>query len=147
MVHRFFLILFISVITSCSSSSENKSDSKEEITDVQISDKSDNGNGSDLFVTFTRLKNENDLIEYRIIVLETSNTQDLNLTDVQTLESGRYSIVGKESNMAEINLSEISVSAKNGVQLQNYTNYQILVHAVYSNSENDILSTISKQHR
>ncbi len=69
----------------------------EATTGVSISDVSDNGNGSDLEVTFTEVNDTLLLEEYRVIIVKSSQSGTFNLAIAEALPMGNYTVVEKEN--------------------------------------------------
>lgn len=115
------------------------------VTNVRASDNGDNGNGSDLNVTFDKSADESRVSEYRVFVVKSSIANQFNLTAANNLTSTYYyTPVGRTGYNLNVNLPNTARDTQ-GELIRNDVSYQVFVMAV-SNSgqpQNNALSTAS----
>ncbi len=67
-------------------------DSTARVTDLFVADTSNNGNGSDLFVSFDDPADTSTVGEYHIIVVKSENVETFTLDDANNLPADRYTV-------------------------------------------------------
>ncbi|QLG36959.1 copper amine oxidase N-terminal domain-containing protein [Paenibacillus sp. E222] len=109
-------------------------------TYVNAADIGDNGDGSDLQVTFNRSSNETNVYHYRVFAVKTANLGGFDLAEAN--RNSNYKVVNKASGSGNYTLTLKDVKATDGTDIRNDENYRIFVLAVSntSNSSN-VLST------
>ncbi|MFE9275930.1 copper amine oxidase N-terminal domain-containing protein [Paenibacillus glucanolyticus] len=66
-------------------------------TNVKASDISDNGDGRDLQVSFTRAQNESNVTNYRVFTVKTKDAANFNVAAAKSVSSQNYTTVNKTS--------------------------------------------------
>jgi hypothetical protein len=109
-------------------------------TYVNAADIGDNGDGSDLQVTFNRSSNETNVYHYRVFAVKTANLGGFDLAEAN--RNSNFKVVNKASGSGNYTLTLKDVKATDGTDIRNDENYRIFVLAVSntSNSSN-VLST------
>ncbi|GAB6992232.1 copper amine oxidase N-terminal domain-containing protein [Paenibacillus pini] len=111
-------------------------------TNVQVSDVSDKGNGSDLRVSFTRASDETNINHYRIFVVKSGNADYFTLSNANS--TSYYTTVTKSGISSYINLLPYDARDVNGELIRNDVSYKVFVLSVSnSSSSNNVLSTYS----
>ncbi|MFB4329887.1 stalk domain-containing protein [Paenibacillus sp. CR_12] len=111
-----------------------------EANNVRVKDAGDEGNASDLKVSFTKSANEQNISEYRIIVVNESDLSKFNLDIANGLPAESYFTVFPGANY-DGNLIDGTLDAF-GKQIANQQSYRVFVLSV-SNNKN-IKNTLSK---
>ncbi|KQY93624.1 hypothetical protein ASD24_20875 [Paenibacillus sp. Root52] len=101
-------------------------------TGVQAADISDNGNGSDLQVTFNRPANEANIYQYRVFVVKSGNVGNFNLAEAN--RNSNFKIVNKAGGSGNYSVTLDSNSkATDGTTIGNDVNYRVFVLAMSNN--------------
>ncbi|GGH68163.1 hypothetical protein GCM10008014_50360 [Paenibacillus silvae] len=100
-------------------------------TSVAATDVSDNGNGSDLRVTFNKSSNETNVNHYRVFVVKNSDVSNFNLSSA--LNNGYYTSRSKTGSNQTFNLTNDARST-DGNLIANNIDYRVFVVAVNNNS-------------
>jgi hypothetical protein len=109
-------------------------------TSVTAKDIGDNGDGSDLQVTFNRSSNETNVYHYRVFAVKTANLGGFDLAEAN--RNPNYKVVNKASGSGNYTLTLNDVKATDGTKILNDENYRIFVLAVSNNSNSsNVLST------
>ncbi|WP_408893967.1 stalk domain-containing protein [Paenibacillus taichungensis] len=109
-------------------------------TYVNAADIGDNGDGSDLQVTFNRSSNETNVYHYRVFAVKTANLGGFDLAEAN--RNPNYKVVNKASGSGNYTLTLKDVKATDGTDIRNDENYRIFVLAVSNNSNSsNVLST------
>lgn len=114
------------------------------VTNVRATDNGDNGNGSDMYVTFDKSADESRVSEYRVFVVKSANAYLFNLTAANNVYAGYYTTVGRAGFNLSVTLPNTARDTQ-GDLIRNDASYQVFVMAV-SNSgqpQNNALSTPS----
>nr|WP_280521269.1 copper amine oxidase N-terminal domain-containing protein [Paenibacillus mangrovi] len=112
-------------------------------TNVTVSDVADNGDGRDLQVSFTRANGEQNIKEYRIMVVKASDASYFNLTDANAVSRENYTAVSKTGSDITLKLSADSKDI-NGGFIKSGVDYQVFVLSVGTTSDvNNALSSAS----
>jgi len=85
------------VLSSASNAITLYSNNVGEVSNLYASDVSDNGDGRDLYVSFTKAADESNISQYRIMVVPTSYSS-FNLSDANNVSSSNYTTVNKSGN-------------------------------------------------
>ncbi|WP_234541272.1 copper amine oxidase N-terminal domain-containing protein [Paenibacillus pseudetheri] len=113
------------------------------ISNVQVNDISDYGDGRDLSVSFNKLSDESKISSYRIFVVKATNYSNFNLATANNVSSANYTLVGKTGN----NISQILSSGArdvDGALVKTGVSYRVFVMAIdSSNAANHVLSSVS----
>lgn len=136
-----YRVFVLSVSTSGNSSQNALSSYSSQITltanaavtapsNVAATDIGDNGNGSDLRVTFNRSTDETNVNHYRVFVVKSGTS--FNLASANAVGSANYTYVSKNGNNQTINLSSGAKTA-DGSNIVNGVAYQVYVMAVNNN--------------
>lgn len=110
-------------------------------TNVVAADIADNGNGSDLQVSFERANEEGTIKEYRILVVKSDKARDF---DLQKANIAKYAkVLSKTGNNITVQLDSKAVDT-DGESIKNGVAYQVFVLSVGSESNGNELSTSSQ---
>ncbi|WP_440116263.1 stalk domain-containing protein [Paenibacillus sp. QZ-Y1] len=146
--------IFVLTVSSSGNSSQNALSSySSQITlapnatvtapsNVAASDIGDSGNGSDLRVTFNKSADETNVNHYRVFVVKSNSTFNLNTANGIT-NTANYTYVGKTGNNQTVNFTSSSRTV-DGSPIVNGVAYQVYVMAVNNNgSLANALSSVS----
>nr|WP_186811818.1 copper amine oxidase N-terminal domain-containing protein [Paenibacillus xylanexedens] len=113
-------------------------------TNLSVTDIADNGNGSDMRVSFSKASDESNVAHYRVFVVPANNVGSFNLNAANA--SNNYTQVNKTGGNLTITLSSNSVDT-NGYRIANYNAYRVFVLSVNSNGNwsQNALSSSSAQ--
>ncbi|MGQ8874102.1 stalk domain-containing protein [Paenibacillus sp. TSA_86.1] len=113
-------------------------------SNLSVTDVADNGNGSDLRVSFNRATNESTVSHYRVFVVPANNVGSFNLNAANA--SNNYTQVNKTGGNLSVTLSSNAVDT-NGYRIANYNAYRVFVLSVNSNGNwsQNALSSYSAQ--
>ncbi|MGE7688775.1 stalk domain-containing protein [Lysinibacillus sp. NPDC097214] len=105
-----------------------------EVTNVKISDISDFGDGRDLSVSFTRPQNDNNISNYRVIIVKTKDANNFSLTTANNLSSSYYTTMYKSGSNGGTMTGTLSSSARDtaGDSIKNGVPYTAFVLSVSS---------------
>ncbi|MEK3686524.1 copper amine oxidase N-terminal domain-containing protein [Paenibacillus sp. FSL R10-2736] len=113
------------------------------ISNVQVTDNGDYGDGRDLSVSFNKLADETKISSYRIFVVKAANYSAFNLAKANSVVSAYYTQVTKTG----ANLTQILSSGArdtDGALIQTGVSYRVFAMAVdSSNTANNVLSAAS----
>ncbi|WP_405155179.1 stalk domain-containing protein [Paenibacillus sp. FSL K6-0108] len=137
-----YRVFVLSVSTSGNSSQNALSSYSSQITltanaavtapsNVVATDIGDNGNGSDLRVTFNRSTDETNVNHYRVFVVKSTNTS-FNLTSANSVSSANYKYVSKNGNNQTVNFT--NEKTVDGSDIVNGVGYRVYVMAVNNNA-------------
>lgn len=109
-------------------------------TNVQASDVSNNGNASDLAVSFTKAANDTNIQEYRIMVVKQAKAGSFTMEQASAVQQGRYDFAPAGSNFNTV--LRPNVTDVDGDPIRNLVDYQIFVLSVSKdgNVKNNALS-------
>ncbi|MFC9712483.1 stalk domain-containing protein [Paenibacillus sp. NPDC056933] len=136
-----YRVFVLSVSTSGNSSQNALSSYSSQITltanaavpapsNVAATDIGDNGNGSDLRVTFNRSTDETNVNHYRVFVVKSGT--NFNLASANAVGSANYTYVSKNGNNQTVNLTSNTKTVDNST-IGNGVAYQVYVMAVNNN--------------
>ncbi|QOS76863.1 copper amine oxidase N-terminal domain-containing protein [Paenibacillus sp. JNUCC31] len=136
-----YRVFVLSVSTSGNSSQNALSSYSSQITltanaavtapsNVAATDIGDNGNGSDLRVTFNRSTDETNVNHYRVFVVKSGT--NFNLASANAVGSANYTYVNKNGNNQTVNLTSNTRTVDNST-IGNGVAYQVYVMAVNNN--------------
>ena len=113
-------------------------------TNLSVTDIADNGNGSDLRVSFSKATDESNISHYRVFVVPVNNVGSFNLNAANS--SNYYTQVNKTGGNLTVTLSSNSFDT-NGYRIANYNAYRVFVLSVNSNGNwsQNALSSSSAQ--
>ncbi|SCY98700.1 Copper amine oxidase N-terminal domain-containing protein [Paenibacillus polysaccharolyticus] len=113
-------------------------------TNLSVTDIADNGNGTDMRVSFSRASDESNVSHYRVFVVPANNVGSFNLNVANA--SNNYTQVNKTGGNLTVTLSSNSVDT-NGYRIANYNAYRVFVLSVNSNGNwsQNALSSSSAQ--
>ncbi|MEI2281917.1 copper amine oxidase N-terminal domain-containing protein [Paenibacillus polysaccharolyticus] len=113
-------------------------------TNLSVTDIADNGNGSDMRVSFSKASDESNVSHYRVFVVPANNVGSFNLNAANV--SNNYTQVNKTGGNLTVTLSSNSVDT-NGYRIANYNAYRVFVLSVNSNGNwsQNALSSSSAQ--
>jgi hypothetical protein len=113
------------------------------LSNVQVNDISDYGDGRDLSVSFNKLSDESKVSSYRIFVVKAANYSNFNVGTANKVSSSNYTQVNKTG----YNISQIlSSQAKDvdGALVKTGVSYRVFVMVIdSSNTANNVLSSAS----
>lgn len=115
-------------------------------TNVVASDVDNNGNGSDLSVSFTKAADESGIGEYRIIVAREASAATFDLAAAQALNVSQYvAVTPTGSNITTVLVSTLRDTDGNLIEEQEP--YRVFIHSVADNTNAtvDTLSGMSNQ--
>lgn len=142
-MRRFYIPLVLLVLISCSDDEEVTPPPTEvsapAVGSIAVDDITNNGNASDIEVSFPKVSDETLITAYRIIVAKSSVS--LNLEIAEALSSERYEQIVKNGRSIQTTLSETLLDS-DGDPIENGNSYRIYVLSV-ADGENAILSTLS----
>jgi len=107
------------------------------VSNVVITDIGENGNGSDLSVSFDEATDESKVSEYRIMVLKSSLASTFNLSKADSLSSANYTQVAKTGSSVALSLAATARDS-DGDLLQNDVGYIVLVLTVADGTNSNI---------
>ena len=114
----------------------------ETVSNLQASDDGDEGNASDLKVSFTKARNESNIEGYKIFVVKQQNAENFTLAQANKVAAGRFEAAPKGYNY-DYNLRS-NVTDVDGDPIRNLIDYQIFVLSISSsNGISNALSTPS----
>lgn len=113
-------------------------------TNVKASDISDNGDGRDLQVSFTRAQNESNVTNYRVFTVKTKDAANFNVAAAKSVSSQNYTTVNKTSSTNTTLSTTLSSSARDtsGELIRSGVSYTVFVLSVSSN-ESALASNLS----
>ena len=116
----------------------------EKVSDIEVLDIGEAGNGNDLQISFTKIADESKVEEYRIFVVKSSESADFNLEKSKTIFDENLSIVAKTGSDISITLSANSKTTS-GELISNDIPYNIFVSSLSNDLllYNDVLSASS----
>ncbi|MFD0620843.1 copper amine oxidase N-terminal domain-containing protein [Paenibacillus sp. GCM10027629] len=117
-------------------------------TNVSVSDVSDNNDGRDMLVSFTRAADESYINHYRIMVVKSSDASRFSVSDANRVSSSNYTYVSKTGRNISMNLAA-NARDVDGAAIRNGVNYQVFVLSVSNsnNSGDNVLSNASSTIR
>ncbi|MFJ2047732.1 stalk domain-containing protein [Paenibacillus taichungensis] len=138
-----YRVFVLSVSTSGNSSQNALSSYSSQITltanaavtapsNVTASDIGDNGNGSDLRVTFNRSTDETNVNHYRVFVVKSGNASNFNLAEAS--RNSNYKLVSKNGSSNYPVTLDTSSRTTDGDLIRNDVSYKVFVMAVNNNS-------------
>ncbi len=120
----------------------------ETITNLIVTDMGNNGNGTDLQVSFTKVADESNVAEYRIFVIKSTNSSGFNLANALSIPASNLFVVNKTGSNISVNLAANSKTI-NGELIANNIAYKIFVMTVSNIVQEfnitEILSTASPE--
>ncbi|WP_179132281.1 MULTISPECIES: copper amine oxidase N-terminal domain-containing protein [unclassified Paenibacillus] len=138
-----YRVFVLSVSTSGNSSQNALSSYSSQITltanaavtapsNVTASDIGDNGNGSDLRVTFNRSTDETNVNHYRVFVVKSGNASNFNLAEAS--RNSNYKLVSKNGSSSYPVTLDTSSKTTDGDLVRNDVSYKVFVMAVNNNA-------------
>jgi len=107
------------------------------VTNVAAADVSDYGNGRDLQVSFTKAFDENDIIQYRVMVVRESQASSFNVAEANAVTSSNYTVVTKTGSNISTTLSSTSRDVR-GNSIQNDISYRVYILSVANSTSKKI---------
>ena len=102
------------------------------ISNLYTSDVSDNNNGRDLYVSFTKVADESYISQYRIMVVPSDFYSSFNLSDANNVSSSNYTIVNKSGNYTYAQTLSENTRDVRGNSIREDINYRVYVLAIGS---------------
>ncbi|MDN8591812.1 copper amine oxidase N-terminal domain-containing protein [Paenibacillus sp. 11B] len=138
-----YRVFVLSVSTSGNSSQNALSSYSSQITltanaavtapsNVAATDIGDNGNGSDLRVTFNRSTDETNVNHYRVFVVKSGNASNFNLAEAS--RNSNYKLVSKNGSSSYPVTLDTSSKTTDGDLIRNDVSYKVFVMAVNNNA-------------
>lgn len=118
------------------------------VTNLRVNDVSDYGDGRDLEVSFTKLANESNLNQYRVIVVPSADANKFNLAEAKEVPISNYTVVFKRGS----NIKQVLYANTNDVKgndIQSGVAYKVFVLSVgdLTRGYGDRLSVVSSEIR
>lgn len=107
------------------------------VIDVKVADISNNGNGRDLHISFSKLAEEKNLSEYRVFVVKSDKAQSFELK--QAKENKHYTTIAKTGANIAQSLAW-NATDTDGHTIKNDVSYQVFVMSVAKEGYGDALS-------
>ncbi|WP_246061491.1 copper amine oxidase N-terminal domain-containing protein [Paenibacillus oralis] len=96
------------------------------VSNLTVSDVADNGNGSDLQVSFNRAADETNVSSYRIMVVKSSNAGSFDLSKANNVAEANYTYVSKNGNTLT-KVLDANARDVNGEQIREGVSYKVFV--------------------
>lgn len=104
-------------------------------TDVKASDVSDNGDGRDFSVTFTKASDESKLSNYRVFVVKTTSAGSFSSTEAAKVSSSNYTTINKTGSNPTTRLTNTTRDTS-GELITTGTAYTVFVVSITSSGDN-----------
>lgn len=104
-------------------------------TDVKASDVSDNGDGRDFSVTFTKASDESKLSNYRVFVVKTTSAGSFSTTEAAKISSSNYTTINKTGSNPTTRLTNTTRDTS-GELITTGTAYTVFVVSITSGGDN-----------
>lgn len=104
-------------------------------TDVKASDVSDNGDGRDFSVTFTKASDESKLSNYRVFVVKTTSAGSFSSTEAAKVSSSNYTTINKTGSNPTTRLTNTTRDTS-GELITTGTAYTLFVVSITSSGDN-----------
>lgn len=112
-------------------------------TNLSGADIADNHHGADFEVSFQRAPDESRIVEYRIIVMQESDTSGFDLAAAQAVVLGNYTAISPNGNHIQQPLGS-AAKDKNGIVLKEDTSYVFYVLSIADGTNANIDSLSAK---
>jgi hypothetical protein len=99
-------------------------------TNIGLADINNNGNGTDLQVTFNAAANENTISQYRIMIVKQANAASFNLAAAAAVSSTSYTTVSPSGNTTYSQTLSASSKDVNGANITNGQSYVAFVLSI-----------------
>lgn len=103
------------------------------VTNLQVRDVSEFGDGRDLEISFTKVTDETNLQQYRAIIVRSSDAKNFNLSAAKELPTTNYTVITKTGTNIKQVLSS-STRDHTGALLQNGVPYRIFILSLGNSS-------------
>lgn len=104
-------------------------------TDVKASDVSDNGDGRDFSVSFTRASDESKLSNYRVFVVKTTSAGSFSTTEAAKISNSNYTTINKTGSNPTTRLTNTTRDTS-GELITTGTAYTVFVISITSGGDN-----------
>lgn len=104
-------------------------DSLDSAFELVATDIGDNGNGSDIQLTFTKAPDESDILEYRVIAVKANQAATFNVSIAETMIGSQYIGITPNGNNITTQLTQTSVDS-DGDPITTGQPYQLFVYNV-----------------
>ncbi|WDF50654.1 copper amine oxidase N-terminal domain-containing protein [Paenibacillus sp. KACC 21273] len=104
-------------------------------TDVKASDVSDNGDGRDFSVTFTKASDESKLSNYRVFVVKTTSAGSFSSTEAAKVSNSNYTTINKTGSNPTTRLTNTTRDTS-GELITTGTAYTVFVVSITSSGDN-----------
>lgn len=114
------------------------------VSNLKVKDASDFGDGRDIEITFNKIADESNLLQYRAIVVRSDEANTFNLSAAKELSSSNYTAIAKNGSNIQQVLSS-STRDNHGRLLQNGVTYKVFILSLgdHSKSYSSSLSAAS----
>lgn len=112
------------------------------VSNLKVKDASDFGDGRDIEITFNKVPDESNLLEYRAIVVRSDEVNSFNLSAALELPASNYTRITKNNSNVEQVLSS-STRDNKGRLLQSGVSYRVFILSVGDYSYSSSLSSAS----
>lgn len=146
----YFLVGLSLLLYKCSGDNEDSNPGPQDtdapaVAGVAVDDISNNGDGSDLEISFVPVSDESKIAEYRVIVVRTDVSVSFDLATAEGLESARYTALEKNGLNKKITLGAASQDS-GGETITQSVSYTVFVLSV-ADGTNATLNTLSPASR
>lgn len=105
----------------------------EAVTNLEVGDIADNGNASDLQVSFKKAANESNISKYRIMIIKDRDADDFSLSKANAVSSSYYQEINKTGADLSLRLDpSLHVAGTSGELVKEGTAYRVFVLSVGS---------------
>ncbi|UHA75115.1 copper amine oxidase N-terminal domain-containing protein [Paenibacillus sp. 481] len=104
------------------------------VSNIQASDRSDYGDGRDVWVSFSKAQQEDQLSNYRIMLVKSSDAHRFDLSAANAVSSSNYSILNKNGNSTMSTTLSSSARDTSGSYIQGGVTYQVFILSVSNSS-------------
>lgn len=102
------------------------------VSNLNVADVSDYGDGRDLRVSFNRAADESNISHYRVMVVKSANAGSFNLSKANAVPSDRYTYISK-GNYTLTGVLSAGAKDVDGAAIRNGVSYQVFVLSVGNN--------------
>ena len=107
--------------------------------DIELNDIGDEKNGSDLLVDFDPAYDDQNILEYRIMVVRSDQAASFNVDSANSVPEEQYYAVLSSGNHQSINLTPNTLST-DGELITNMIEYTVFILSVYAEPDQNVLS-------
>lgn len=116
-----------------------------EVQNLVVKDKNDNGDASDMKISFDKAVDESKISEYRLLIVKLQDSYSFSVSDANSLSSGNYIQISKTGNNHSLSLP-VNAEDIEGNPIAQAVFYRIYILSVADgiNAKENILSTSNK---